>query len=161
VATSRHTPTRAWLRWFGSGPHLAGAALALFVMAAALSGALETVLRLHFQTWWWVVVVAAYLAGWVLTGLVMWLGSAIGRRGRSLRAGFYPPVDAAAEAWLAREQSPVRRWRWVAVGLGCGVLGVVLFGFGLEKANAVAGVIGVMLTMLSFLTPALDARRRQ
>jgi hypothetical protein len=34
-------------------------------------------------------------------------------------------------------------------------------GFGLEKANAVAGVLGVILAMLSFFIPALDARGRQ
>src|SRR5262249_40682540 len=95
VAFSRQLPLRIWLRWHGAGPHIVGSLLALICVIGAWFGALETVLRQHFDAWWWVVVVATYAVGWLLTGLVLRPFQ------QSWESAYFPRLDAAAERWLA------------------------------------------------------------
>ena len=155
MATNKHPfirLTRAWLRWFGSGPNIVGASLALVCVIGALLGMMETKLRLRFDTWWWVVVVAAYWAGWLLTSIVIWLirqitGNQKTRSNqetdRSWVTTVYRRLDTATINSLNREWSAGQR-RASAVVLIVSV-GLLLFALlGADQTSALVALISAL-----------------
>ncbi|MBL7255798.1 hypothetical protein [Paractinoplanes lichenicola] len=124
--------SRYGARWLGSRPHLVGAAVALVLVVAALLGVLETFLRPNFGLWP-SVVIAGYLAGWLLTGLVLWLP------GRGFRKGVTP------RSWLGivlpeLDQVPASRRTGVREKKTAFTIGMVVF---------VAAVLFFVLLLMS------------
>ena len=150
--------TDLWPRWFGSRPHLVGAAVALLLVGAALLGVLETLLRPHFG-FWWVVVLAGYLVGWLLTSVVMWRF----RRGagaRSWVSTVLPPrVSPAvvAKAPVARERKGRFTVGMVAVVAGAAFLLLMLLGS--DKAEAVGTIMSAMAALVGILLVHSSAAR--
>ena len=159
MASSRWL-AHAWVRWFGSGPHIIGLTLGLICMLAGHVGAVETILRQRFDELWWALVPAAYVVGALGTAVILRYVARLPWRVAM------PPADPTQLSWLARQWLTVWSWirrlratGWVAgslVGLAVvglfvgltGTLGVARAATWITIISGFTGVVGLLLAWL-------------
>ncbi|WP_433360858.1 hypothetical protein ACQPZX_27445 [Actinoplanes sp. CA-142083] len=152
VTSDRPVVSALWLRWFGSRPHLVGAAVALLLVVAALLGVLETLLRPHFGVWW-LVVIAGYVVGWWLTSIAMWLPGRVRKNvpRRSWGSTVLPVLDSSATARnsVVRERKVEFTIGMVVFVTGASFLSLLLLSA--EQAEAVGAIMSGLATLIGAL----------